>query len=137
MFQFSRDFFIYIIMKGCWVFQIIFLHFTKMFLIREVLSIDVQTLNQSLHSWNEPNLIVMYFNILQDLTCQYFIWDFCIYSYQWNWPISSLKETDQDLLPRFCGLITQVRLALFLTLKSDRILPVTWYLLWGMDFINS
>lgn len=129
MFQFSRDFFIYIIMKGCWVFQIIFLHFTKMFLIWEVLSIDVQTLNQSLHSWNEPNLIVMYFNILQDLTCQYFIWDFCIYFYQWNWPISSLKEMDQDLLPRFCGLITQVRLALFLPLKSDRILPVTWYLI--------
>ena len=44
---------------------------------------------ESLHSWDKPQLIMVYdpFNVLLDSVCQYFVEDFYIYVHQRYWPV--------------------------------------------------
>ena len=46
-------------------------------------------IEESLHSWEKPYLIMMYdpFTVLLDSVCWYFVEDFCIYVHQWHWPV--------------------------------------------------
>ena len=46
-------------------------------------------IEESLHPWSKPNLIMMYelFNVLSNSVCYNFVEDFCIYVPQWYWPV--------------------------------------------------
>ena len=46
-------------------------------------------IEESLHPWNKPNLIIVYelFNVLLNYIFQDFVEDFCIYVDQWYWPV--------------------------------------------------
>ena len=46
-------------------------------------------IEESLHPWNKPNLIMVYefFNVLLNSVCLNFVEDFLIYVYQWYWPV--------------------------------------------------
>ena len=46
-------------------------------------------IDESLHSWNKSNLIMVYelFDVLLNSVCQNSIEDFCIYVHQWYWPV--------------------------------------------------
>ena len=46
-------------------------------------------IDESLHPWNKPNLIMVYelFDVLLNSVCYNFVEDFCICVYQWYWPV--------------------------------------------------
>ena len=46
-------------------------------------------IEESLHPWDKAHLVIVYdlFNVLLDSDCWNFVKDFCIYVYQWYWPV--------------------------------------------------
>ena len=46
-------------------------------------------IEESLHSWDKPHLIMVYdhFNVLLESVCWCFVEDFCISVHQWYWPV--------------------------------------------------
>ena len=47
-------------------------------------------IEESLHSWNKPKLIMVYelFDVLLNFVCWKFVEDICIYVHQWYWPVA-------------------------------------------------
>jgi hypothetical protein len=90
-------------MKGCWILTKVFsasieiiMHFVFVLVSGNMLCyIYLFTyVEQSLHTWNETDLIVMYFfDMLLNSVCQNFIENFCIYVHERYWPIHVFSHT--------------------------------------------
>ena len=85
------------IINGCWIlskaFFCIYWHYCMVSIfkfVNMVYHIDsFAYIKESLKPWNKPNLIMVYeiFNVLSNSVCSNFVEDFCIYVYQWYWPV--------------------------------------------------